>query len=62
MIAGTDPATPINVPPPGIVKKGNHDALKDSSQADVSYLSRSAGSYDSLMEEDGARYNEAPSQ
>jgi hypothetical protein len=60
--ATTDPEHPENFPPPGLANRGATDH-ETSSQGDMSYLSSSAGSYDSLIEnaEDG-QYDQAPTQ
>ncbi len=57
----TDPDRPKDYPEPGITNR-TKNSNEDSSQGDVSYLSSSAGSYDSIMEADGGQYDEAPQQ
>ena len=57
----TDHEKPEDFPDPGITTKA--ETKEDSSQGDVSYLSSSAGSYDSIMEnESGNDYDESPTQ
>jgi hypothetical protein len=60
--ASSDPEHPDDYPQPGIAARGT--AERDtSSQGDVSYLSSSAGSYDSLMEDNvDEQYNFVPDQ
>lgn len=59
-----DPDRPIDFPDPGITQKTGYNNNNDnSSQGDMSYLSSSAGSYDSIMDKDeSVEYNEAPQQ
>jgi hypothetical protein len=57
-----DHEQPIDFPPPGIPTRSNMER-DTSSQGDVSYLSSSAGSYDSLMEnETDEQFNNVPAQ
>jgi hypothetical protein len=60
--ASTDLDHPEDFPDPGI-KVRTTAFREDSSQGDISYLSTSAGSYDSMIEkEDDNNYNEAPTK
>jgi hypothetical protein len=61
----TDPNKPEDFPPPGIASRGvtERDTSSQGSQGGVSYLSSSAGSYSSMMENDeDDQYNSAPQQ
>ena len=51
---------PPEFPTPGISTRPTHQREEDSSQGDISYLSSSAGSYDSIMADDTVQYNEVP--
>jgi hypothetical protein len=60
--ASTDLDHPEDFPDPGI-KVRTSAFREDSSQGNISYLSTSAGSYDSMIEkEDDNNYNEAPTK
>jgi hypothetical protein len=62
--ATVDPETPEHYPPPGIATRTTTGRDESSHGDTMSYLSSSAGSYDSMMENDAdeQQYNSAPPQ
>jgi hypothetical protein len=57
-----NPDCPKDFAESGITHWNNNSKDDKSSQGYVSYLSSSAGSYDSIMENEGGAYDEAPPQ